>query len=185
MFDLEHQNHTDEELLKRLKEGDGPAFAFIYNRYFQRLYTHAFKILGEEELCKDIIQEVFVQLWNKRQTQEIRTLDAYLYAITRFQVFKALRSVRMHARAADLAEVIPGPYHTDSLVTEKDLHALISKGVEALPEKCRAVYQMSRVHRLSNAEIALKLSIAPKTVENQLTIALRKLRSTLKDFLLL
>jgi RNA polymerase sigma-70 factor (family 1) len=174
---------TDEKLLELLKVDDARAFEAIYNRYFQRLYAHAYKIVGDADRCKDILQEIFIQLWNKRHSQDIKALGPYLYAATRFQVFKILRTTRSYEDLDNSIDKIPGFSHADNLFADKDLTTQLYAGVASLPEKCRTVFQLSRMEQLSNAEIAARLSIAPKTVENQLTIAFRKLRLTLKDYL--
>lgn len=177
------QDRTDKELLELLRQDDSEAFEVIYKKYFNRLYSHAFKMLKDKAVCKDIVQEIFVQLWTKRHTQEIQALDAYLNAVTRFQVFKTIRSSRQHEDLFDAEHELPVCYTTEYSVTEKEISMVLSGGVAQLPEKCQAIFTMSRMEHLSTKEIALKLAIAPKTVENQLTIALRKLRVNFADFL--
>jgi RNA polymerase sigma-70 factor (ECF subfamily) len=175
---------TDKELLELLRQDDSDAFAIIYKRYFNPLYGHAFKMLKDKAVCKDIVQEIFVQLWAKRHTQEINALDAYLHAITRFQVFKAIRSSRSHDDLFDIGDELPVcSGTTESIITQKEMAVLLYNSVIQLPQKCQAIFNMSRVDHLSTKEIALRLAIAPKTVENQLTIALRKLRVNFRDYL--
>jgi RNA polymerase sigma-70 factor (ECF subfamily) len=177
------QDRTDKELLELLRQDDSEAFEVIYKKYFNRLFGHAFKMLKNKAVCKDIVQEIFVQLWTKRHTQDIQALDAYLNAITRFQVFKTIRSSRLHEDLFDAEHELPGCCNTDHRITEKEIARVLSKGITQLPGKCQAIFAMSRIEQLSTKEIALKLAIAPKTVENQLTIALRKLRVNFADFL--
>jgi RNA polymerase sigma-70 factor (family 1) len=177
------QDRTEKELLELLRQDDSEAFEEIYKKHFNRLYSHAFKMLKDKAVCKDIVQEIFVQLWTKRHTQDIQALDAYLTAITRFQVFKTIRSSRRYEDLFDAEHELPVCYTTEYSVTEKEILMVLSGGIAQLPEKCQAIFTMSRMEHLSTKEIALKLAIAPKTVENQLTIALRKLRVNFADFL--
>lgn len=179
----ERTDYTDAELLEQLSQDSAAAFAIIYNRYFSGLYAHAFKILKNSDICKDIIQDIFTQLWNKRRTQDIKALESYLHASTRFQVFRAVRSARNYEDLLDVTEELPVYCNTESVITVKDLAGVLYQGIDSLPRKCRAIFKMSRLEHLSNADIALRLSIAPKTVENQLTIALRKLRINFSDYL--
>ncbi len=174
---------TDQELLEKLRQDDADAFENIYKKYFSRLYAHAYKLLKDKDACKDIIQEIFSQLWFKRHTQEIKALDAYLYAATRFQVFKIIRSNRSYENLFDVEDELPACRNTESVINEKEMALTLFNGVAQLPEKCRTIFYMSRMEYLSNKDIALKLSIAPKTVENQLTIAFRKLRVNFRDYL--
>lgn len=174
---------TDEELLGLLKQDDKNAFEILYHKYFNRLYLQALKVLKDETVSKDIIQEVFLQLWNKRYTQQIESLNAYLYAITRFQVFKAIRSGKDHEDIFEVEHELPLCRNTEHAMAEKEVSVAFFSGMADLPEKCRTIFSMSRVDYLSHKEISLQLSISPKTVENQITIALRKLRVSLSDFL--
>lgn len=183
MLQQKNQDRTDKELLELLRQDDSDAFEAIYKKYFNRLYNHAFKMLKDKAICKDIVQEIFVQLWTKRQTQDIQALDAYLNAVTRFQVFKAISSSRRHEDLFDAEHELPVCCTTEYSFTEKEISMVLSSGVAQLPEKCQVIFSMSRMEHLSTKEIALKLAIAPKTVENQLTIALRKLRVNFADFL--
>jgi len=180
---MEIATRTDQELLELLKNDDNEAFQELYHRYFNRLYRQAFKMLKDDTLSKDIIQEVYLQLWNKRQTQKIDSLNAYLYAITRFQVFKVIRSGKYHEDIFEVEHQLPYCRVTENNIAEKEVSSAFFSGLSDLPEKCRMIFSMSRVECLSNREIGLKLSLSPKTVENQITIAIRKMRISLSDFL--
>ncbi|WP_158797944.1 RNA polymerase sigma factor [Pedobacter sp. L105] len=180
---METALRSDQELLELLKNNDNNAFKELYHRYFKRLYHQAFKMLKDDNLSKDIIQEVFLQLWNKRATQQIDSLNAYLYAVTRFQVFKVIRSGKYHEDIFDVEHELPLCRSTEHVLAEREVSSAFFSGLSGLPEKCRMIFAMSRVECLSNREISLQLSLSPKTVENQITIAIRKLRVSLGDFL--
>ncbi len=177
----DHPDTADEELLRLLKAGDETAFAVIYNRYFQRLYNYTYRMLKEPELCKDIVQETFVQIWHRRREQQIRSLGLYLHAVVRFQAYKAIRSQRIHEDIVMVLDHLAADYSVESRLTGKDMLNVFYEGVSRLPERCRSVFHLSRVEQLSNSDIAIRLSIAPKTVVNQLTIALQRLRVSFKD----
>lgn len=180
---MKKATRTDQELLELLKRDDIRAFEELYHRYFSRLHQQAFSVLRDDIASKDIIQEVFLQLWNKRLTQRIESLNAYLHAITRFQVFKVIRTGHFHEDIFELQHEIPSSRTTEQRVAEREVSAAFFSGLAVLPEKCRTIFAMSRIDCLSNKEIGLKLSISPKTVENQITIAIRKMRRRLSDFL--
>ena len=180
---METATRTDQELLGLLREDDKNAFDELYHQYAKRLYIQAFKMLNDDIQSKDVVQEVFLQLWNKRATQQIESLNAYLYAITRFQVFKVLRSVKSHVDVFDVEQELPLCRNTEYAIAEREVSTAFFSGLSDLPEKCRTIFTLSRVECLSNREISLRLSISPKTVENQITIAIRKLRVGLSDFL--
>jgi len=180
---METATRTDQELLGLLREDDKDAFDALYHQYANRLYVQAFKMLNDDVQSKDVIQEVFLQLWNKRHTQQIESLNAYLFAITRFQVFKILRSGKSHADIFEVEHELPLCRNTEYAIAEREASTAFFSGLSDLPEKCRTIFALSRVECLSNREISLRLSISPKTVENQITIAIRKLRAGMSDFL--
>lgn len=174
---------TDQELLRLLSGDDENAFEDLYHKYASQLYRQAFKMLNDDIQSKDVIQEVFLQLWSKRATQKIELLNAYLYAVTRYQVYKVIRSGKFNEDVFEVEEELPLCRNTEYAIAEREISAAFFTGLSDLPDRCRAVFSLSRVHCLSNREISLKLSISPKTVENQITIAIRKLRIGLSDFL--
>ena len=180
---MEPATRTDQELLELLKGDDKNAYELLYHKYFDRLYQQAFKVLKDRDVSKDIIQEVFLQLWNKRHSQQIVSLNAYLYAITRFQVFKVLRSGKDHHDIFEIEHELPLCRNTEYALAEREVSTAFFSGLNNLPEKCRIIFSMSRVDCMSHKEIGLQLAISPKTVENQITIAIRKLRVSLSDFL--
>lgn len=169
-------------MLDLLRANNELALAAIYDRYWSKLYLQAYNVIRDRYIAEDIVQEIIVQLWMKRSAVQITSLNAYLYSAVRYQVFKAIRSgkVMQNFQTDDLSTV----NNTDSPLMEKDIKRLLDEGVAELPEKCRQIFKLSRREHLSTKEIAIRLGIAPKTVENQLTIALRRLRSVLGDLLI-
>ncbi|GAA0525453.1 RNA polymerase sigma-70 factor [Chitinophaga japonensis] len=171
---------TDEELLQMLQEGDEHALTLLYRRHWQPLFLSAYRVLKDQEACKDLVQELFTEIW--QQCARIRltgSFKAYLAASIRYRVF---RYIRRHPVRDELFDHIDGRMETASPESElavKELQALLNKVVDGLPEKCALIYRMSREQHLSYKEIAGRLNVSVKTVENQINIALRKLRMAL------
>lgn len=175
----------DQELLDLLKSGDVPAFDTIYHRYWSLLYQHAYYILKDKETCNDAIQDVFVWLWQHREEVQAVSLKSYLKAAVRFKIANYIRAGKIRDSFFDeLQGREPGSTIIDELAV-KELKAVISQAEGTLPEKCREIYNLSRYEHLSNAEIALRLNISVKTVENQMTIALKRIRSYIKGHLIM
>jgi RNA polymerase sigma-70 factor (ECF subfamily) len=143
----------------------------------------AYNVVRDRYVSEDIVQEIIVQLWMKRSVIQINRLDAYLYSAVRYQVFKVIRSYKVIESLK--TEEISGVNDADQMLMKKDVQKLLDEGISQLPVKCREVFTLSRKDHLSTKEIAVRLGIAPKTVENQLTIALRRLRSMMSHLLLL
>ena len=181
--ELRYEN--EKELLLLLSKGNQEAIKLIYQKYWQRLFLSAYNILRDKEACEDIIQEIFIELWQKRETLRITSsLGAYLFASTRYQVF---HFIRKSPGRPELFENLEERFLTgapDIPLYVKDLQQRIDIAVEGLPEKCRDIYKLSREQDLSYKAIADHLQISPKTVENQLSIAFKKLREALGDLML-
>jgi RNA polymerase sigma-70 factor (family 1) len=177
---------SDHEWLALLREGDHAALTAIYKRYWQPLYRSAYNLLKDRQACEDIIQEIFVKVWNNRETIEISlSLKAYLYAAMRYEVY---RQIRYGTVREDIFDTLHERLQTPSAhgqLEHKELLAQVNSIVAALPEKCREVYRLSREEQLSHKEIAEKLNISTKTVENHMTKALGHLRASLSSALTL
>jgi RNA polymerase sigma-70 factor (ECF subfamily) len=170
----------DLQLLDKLKSGDEGALTLIYKKYWQPLFASSYNILKDKQACEDIIQELFIKLWNNRQAIEITvSLKAYLYASMRYAVYRQIRAGVGRADIFDdLHERLPASAAYGN-IEYKELIAQVNTVVDTLPEKCREVYKLSREEYLSHKEIASRLNISTKTVENHLTKALRQLRTSL------
>jgi RNA polymerase sigma-70 factor (family 1) len=171
---------NDIQLIDRLKQDDEVALSCIYKKYWQPLYLAAYHVIKDKQICEDIIQDLFIKLWNKRQLIEITvTLKAYLYASIRYEVY---RQIRAGAVRCEIYDDLVARLHTPAgygTIEYKELIAQISSIVDKLPEKCREVYKLSREENMSHKQIASHLNISAKTVENHLTKALRLLRTSL------
>ena len=174
---------NENELLLSLSTGNEEALKFIYQKYWQRLFLSAYNVLKDKEACEDIVQDIMIQLWQKKENLNITSsLSGYLFTATRYQVFHLIKK----SGKKELFENLEERFATDAPdipLYVKDIQQRIGTAVEDLPEKCRNIYKLSREHNLSYKGIAEQLQISPKTVENQITIALKKLREALGDLM--
>ncbi|MBB5440232.1 RNA polymerase sigma-70 factor (ECF subfamily) [Pedobacter sp. AK017] len=174
---------SDRQLLDLLQEGNERALSEIYERYWSKLYLQAYNVIRDRQVSEDIVQEIIVQLWVKRSVNQIDCLKAYLYTCVKYQVFKALPLVKH--KPVIYPDHFSFVNDTDSPLITKDIQRLLDEAIANLPLKCRNVFNLSRKDHLSTKEVAMRLGITPKTVENQLTIALRRIRFALDKVLLL
>jgi RNA polymerase sigma-70 factor (ECF subfamily) len=169
-------------LLQQLKKGDEHALTQLYKAHWQPLYLSAYHILKDRKACEDIVQEIFLQLWLRRESLEVReTLKTYLSTAVRYQVFHHIRKTTKKAAIPEKVKVTLAGNSDEALLC-KDLHGQVHQVVEELPDRCRLIYRLSREEQLSHKEIAHRLNISIKTVENQLTIALRRVRHHLEEY---
>ncbi|QXV64680.1 RNA polymerase sigma-70 factor [Mucilaginibacter sp. 21P] len=178
----EYQMWPDADLLTMLRDDDRIAFEVLYNKYSSKVYAVAYNLFRDKDVCEDLVQELFVDLWAKRSTLRITSLEWYLKVAIKNRVLMYIRSKKATLDISAIA-MLTEKYSTDSKVLQKDISAILDENVGRLPERCREIFTLSRKEYLSNKEIALRLNISVKTVENQMTIALRHLRTGLTDYL--
>lgn len=174
-------------LLEELAQGNQEAFQKIFERYYAKILCFISGIIKSDDEAEDLCQEVFVKIWiNRANFVDVRNLGVYLYVLSRNLTYNYLESkltsqIRMEEQPFN-EEDSHSPL--DDLVA-KDMQLLIDMVVESMPSQRKIIYKLSREEGLSNAEIAEKLQISKKTVENHLTLALRELRNALLTCLFL
>lgn len=172
----------DADLLSLLRDDDRMAFEVIYNKYSSKAYAVAYNLFRDKDVCEDLVQELFVDLWTKRSSLNISSLEWYLRVAIKNRVLMYIRAKKATLDLSAIA-MLTERYSTDSKVLQSDISDILEEGVGRLPDRCREIFTLSRKEYLSNKEIALRLNISVKTVENQMTIALRHLRIGLTDYL--
>lgn len=169
----------DSELQHLLMTGDTYAFTEIYNRYKGVLHQHALNMLKDRDEAKDVLQELFTNLWVNRESIHVQSnLSGYLYTGVRNRVLTMIAHRQVESKyISSLGDFInKGEFITDHRVRERQLAELIEKEIDALPGKMREVFRLSRISNLSHKEIAEELSISEQTVRTQVRNALRLLR---------
>ncbi|WP_353137911.1 sigma-70 family RNA polymerase sigma factor [Pseudopedobacter sp.] len=160
--------YTLEDLLVDIKADDSRAFDELYARTWKELYIKAYSKLKHEDLAKDIVQEIFVDLWNKRHVKAINNVKAYLAQSVKFKVLDEFRKNRYEfIEIENFTEEIKENVYADSKLLDKEFFASLKDWIDSLPHKRKEIFRLKYQEGLSNKEIALKLNISPKTVQNQ------------------
>ncbi|WP_212005312.1 RNA polymerase sigma factor [Chitinophaga sp. HK235] len=181
------QQTPDIELWQLVRKGNLQAFGEIYERYWETLYESAYWRLYDKAAAKDIVQEVFIYCWQKREQIQIsESVEAYLRVAVRFKILNHLKSEQAREKYCLLAgrELPEITHSTEESIAGADLQASYQRELQRLPEKMRQLFIDSRDHGLSIREIAEKHALSEQTVKNQLSAALKKLREGLGNFLL-
>lgn len=175
----------EQQLLSALRFGNEAALRQIFDRHYALLLTDIYRLIPDESTCEDLAQELFVELWNKRESLDIHTsLRAYL---RRAAVNKSLNYIKATRRYAaedteDLGQLPDTSTDNQQNQVSRDaLEDALHLAIGSLPEKCRVVFNLSRFEQLSHREIAEKLGISVKTIENQITKAMKMLRDALRN----
>ena len=178
----------DKDILKRFKEGDVEAFDAIYNNYSKKLFHFALALIKDEDISKDLVQEVFVNLWEKRGQVNLNlNFDNYIFTIVYNSIRKFFRKKSIETKFIDqLSKNSPEIIESvDGIVIYNELLELATRTIENLPPKRKAVYKLSRQEGLKIKEIADKLNISTRTAENHLAKALKYLKEELSGISLL
>lgn len=175
----------EKELLRRLKADDRLALEIIYKRYWESLYKSAYRILQDHDKCADVIQDLFIKLWEIKNHLTIEvSLKGYLHSAVRYEVFRSIKTTKVNEDIFKFAETLSNRDNSD-LLEYKELSDEINRIIETLPDRCREIFKLSRAEFLSHKEIAAQLSISTKTVEYHISKALQIIRNNLDDMLVL
>ena len=172
----------DNELQNLLKKGNEVAFGVIFDRYWKKLYNYAHKIYRDEEICQDIVQEIFISLWNNASSSNILNLEAYLMRSVKYRVANHIRGLKFTQEHIDVLQDIPTPAKTTADIEYQEFEKGILTEIEKLSPKCREVFLLSRFENYTNSEIAKKLNLSVHTVEKHISNAIKHLRNNLDNY---
>ena len=152
----------------------------LFNQYYSPLCNYATKIIADSTIAEDIVQDLFIQLWENEKLENIENTERFLLRATKYKCIDYLRTKRINIEISleNLPEII---YTEDKDINEEDIEPLLHYYTSKLPPKTREVFLLSRKSGLTYKEIANDLNISVKTVENQMSRALRIMRELLKD----
>jgi RNA polymerase sigma-70 factor (family 1) len=178
----------DSELLGLLRSGNEKAFAEIYERYWGLMFHHVLKMTGDKDETKDLVQELFTNLWlNVEQIEPETNISAYLYVSARNKVINLIRHDKVKNNYLSSLSNFAN-HHQNSILEQlsaKDLSIAIEREIQNLPCKMREIFELSRKKFRTHKEIAEELQISDKTVKKQINNAIKILRLRLNIFILI
>lgn len=180
-----YNNLDDAELIKLLYTGNKQAFDMIYHRYFAKLYSVTFKRVKSKEVAEEIIQELFTNLWVKRELLNInQQFSSYIFTSVKYMIFKYYRREGIEKVYAENLKIAYSEMEnpTEETVFFNELNTQFENAVNHLPGKSKMIFSLSRKEHKTNKEIAHQLGITEKAVEYHITKSLSLLRVNLKDF---
>lgn len=173
---------SDLELVHLVKEGNKKAFDELYERYWETIYDIAYKKLRDEDNAKDIVHDIYIHIWSKQDELTIeKSFIAYLYTCLRNKIIDHLRKEAFRTKQLETLRYTLSEADNSTIeqLISKELENQIEVNVNCLPDKMQEVYRLSREEELSIDEIAEKLSVSRQTVKNQISSALKRLRSSI------
>lgn len=182
-------SNTENEIIALLQKGNVYAYELIFRRYYISLCGFATRFVQQPEVAEEIVQNIFLKLWEKKEHIAIETsLKSYLFRAIHNSCNNYLAHTKVKNKYISFTQdVIARQEHqTDPVLDSlayKELDENITKAIEGLPSECKKIFKLSRFDGLKYAEIARQLGISIKTVETQISRALTRLREDLKDYL--
>jgi RNA polymerase sigma-70 factor (family 1) len=178
----ERHSSSDDILIEMLALGHEWALKEIFTRYNTRLFRQAAGVLRDEDLAKDMVQNVFIDLWSRRNSSQIQVLSHYLSRAIKFQVLKQIRNGKLEDHQLKMMSNIQFVNQTEESINYQELEVILQNAVGKLSPRCQEVFVLSRFENLSHKEISSQLNISAKTVEAQMSKALAFLRQKLEKF---
>jgi RNA polymerase sigma-70 factor, ECF subfamily len=182
---LKQNFKNDAEALLQMSDGNISAYRFLFDHHFTDLCNFLLIYLHSKELSEEIALEIFTFIWEKRRTLQIKaTFKSFLFSSAKNKAISLYRKEQKKMfTSIDFGQSV---LHDDSssqqLMENNELREIINSAINKLPHKSRQIYQLAWEENLSHKEIAEQLGITPKTVENHVGIALRKLRESLNPY---
>lgn len=176
---MDLKNQSDNVLLKQMRTANRLAFNMLYEKYWDQLFQTSYKLLRDEYLAKDVVQEVFFDLWMRRKEHDIYNLAGYLYKATRFQSLKQLRKATIQDIHQEHFENVFAANETEERLDANELQQSLNNSLKKLPEKHQKIFEMSRNQNMTNREIAEKLQLSQRTVEWYLHTVLKHLKASI------
>jgi len=182
VLESQSMHYSDDEIIRGLKQDDQQMLKYLFDVYYEKLVFYSLTYVIRKEIAEEIIQELFVRIWENRKSLLItKSCKAYLFTSARNSSINYLRSKYARIPFISLSNIIEKPERStveDKLV-ESELKAMIQHSIDTLPPKCRIIFNLSRNSDLSNQEIANILGISTKTVDTQIRIAVIKMKRAL------
>lgn len=170
-------------IIKKMVNGDKDVFKHFFDSYYSELCNYVNLYLKDEMLSEEVVQDIFVHFWENREKISInKSVKSYLYSSSKYRSLNQLRNIKRHE---EIHSKLEPDIQVETLYDEFDenkLRNLLQAARQALPKKCLQIFELRQDKQLSNKEISDKLGISIKTVENQITIAYKKLRDYLQPF---
>ncbi len=183
---MNYKSLSDELLVIYLRTGDQNAFREIYQRYWKKLYNIARHKIQDLNAVEELVQDIFLRLWERRGSLRIEQLDAYLFTATRYLIINHYKATLVQEKYAGYAfnSFTEASFTTDNQLDVDELMQVVEQHLADLPEKTRQIFRLNRLEYQTVKEISSQLKVPERTVEYHISQAVKNLRHYLRDYLL-
>lgn len=181
---MSYQSFSNEQLVEFLQKGNAAAFAEIYQRHWQKMYSVAYHALGNKQEAEEIVQDVFVNIWSRFTELDIRNLSVYLVVAVKHRSTNFIKTQINFRKYQEyqIFQEIQQNYATDDVINFTDLATAVEEAMKILPEKSAEIFKQSRFENQSVKDIAQAFDLSEKAVEYHLTKSVKILREHLKPY---
>jgi RNA polymerase sigma-70 factor (family 1) len=179
------RSHTDQEIITLLIQGDRQIFASLYKENVHALMTYVRRSISVKEDCEEIVQEVFESLWLRHESlHHVTSIRGYLFRMVKYKIVDYLRHSIVKRKYEEHYILFEGIYDdlNETIDDPLDFSGLLEKSISELPDRCQAAFRLRLHENLPYKDIADRMSISTKTVENHISAALRHLRNVYQNF---
>ncbi|WP_303398835.1 RNA polymerase sigma-70 factor [Zobellia uliginosa] len=174
---MSKKSHNNDLLLTCFRSGNQKAFKTLFDRYWEPMFVKANIILQDSAVAQDVVQDIWINLWNKREQLEIKNFESYISRSVRYGCYKYLRDSKFTVVQLQIIDSLPlATTDIDNLYNLEATQKVINESLEELPPRCQEIFTLSRIEDVPNEEIAIKLGISKRSVENQVSLALKVIR---------
>ena len=170
------KNASFQKIAERIKDSDYGAFRELFDDLWSDMYSYATAIIMDDIAAKDMVQDIWMDYWKRRQSIQTNSIKSYLFRALRNRCYKYLRDNKLNTSHLEVLQSIATPPEVDERSNFIDTTRVVDKILKSLPARCEEIFRLSRIQCVNNKDIAGRLNISQRSVENQLSLALRKLR---------
>ncbi|WP_057937355.1 RNA polymerase sigma-70 factor [Algoriphagus resistens] len=175
-------NHSDQDLLIRLKKGDVPAFDELYFRYVKKLMAFSLTYFPNRELAKDAVQEIFTRIWTKRaELDPSKSFKTYLFQSVKFYMYNYARDKQPACTLEEAPEyVYLNDNKTEDELDYRDLESIAYSYIEKLPKVQQEVFRLNKLEGFTSMEIASQMNLSQRTIEHHIYLASKTIRKEMQ-----
>lgn len=172
---------SDQQIFELVCQGEERALQHLMHRFWQPLFKTASVTMQDPQVCQELVQNVFINIWRNREKISLKySIKTYLFGCIRYEVFRSVKKTMNHVEFKNLDEQYVDSFNPLLKMEYAELLDYLDLMINQLPDKCKEIFYLSRMEQLSHKEIAAKLNISVKTVENQISIALKRLKQAMQ-----
>lgn len=181
------QYDNESELISALKKGEHEAYSYLFSRYYKDLVLYGGTIIQDQEICEDIVQNLFLHIWENREIIKIESLKSYLLKSVKNSCLDEIKHNKIINEHTDfiIRQNSLESNSTEEYILFSEVNTKLLEAIEKLPEDEKITFKMSRIKEIKYQQIADELNVSVRTVEVRISKSIKHLKEMLKDFFIL